>query len=286
MTVPSIPDAASDPPETIVGDIAPCPYLEGRFSRLLFTAAARLDLETQESMIGGGWRRSGDVLYRPVCPGCRACIPLRLDAASSAADGRRKRAQVRNRGIRPVTVESRFTEEHFALYERYMESRHGAAKGSVDREGYTATLLSHPHLPGPNDGASPLVMEYRTAVGDRLVAIGWLDAYPHGLSSVYFAFDPSQSRRSLGVFSVAAEAAAAFAAGKRYYYLGFWVPSSRTMDYKADFRPFELALPDIGSGGCTGRRWIPFADRNAALQSEALCAFLPGRRVDSARPTC
>ena len=45
-------------------------------------------------------------------------------------------------------------------------------------------------------------------------------------------------------------------AGPRYYYLGFWVPFSPKMDYKASFQPFEMALDGA---------WIPAPDRRGAL---------------------
>ena len=86
------------------------------------------------------------------------------------------------------------------------------------------------------------VSEYRDN-SRTLRGIGFLDILPSGLSSVYFAFDPEQGKRSLGSYSIYAESEVSQKMGKAYYYLGFWVPGAKTMDYKADFPPFQLAFP-------------------------------------------
>ena len=83
-------------------------------------------------------------------------------------------------------------------------------------------------------------MLYR--VSDRLVGAGWVDLLPDGVSSVYFAFDPDESRRSLGIFSMVEEMRLARALGKQWLYLGFYVPGSPKMVYKGAFRPREFAI--------------------------------------------
>ena len=60
-------------------DLAPCPYLPDRQERRLVALVEgeagneRLDLLTE-----AGFRRSQGYLYKPVCPGCRACVPVRI----------------------------------------------------------------------------------------------------------------------------------------------------------------------------------------------------------------
>ena len=70
----------------------PCPYLPGKVERKLFTAlqgdgACHLN----DVLSHQGFRRSQNVLYRPSCAGCSACLSarivvgeLRADAAASA----------------------------------------------------------------------------------------------------------------------------------------------------------------------------------------------------------
>jgi arginine-tRNA-protein transferase len=69
---------------------------------------------------------------------------------------------------------------------------------------------------------------------------------------------------------VYAETGLAGSLGKEYYYLGFWVPGSPKMRYKADFHPFELLL----DGASGYRYWVPFGSRTEA---EAALGFCPDR---------
>jgi len=82
----------------------------------------------------------------------------------------------------------------------------------------------------------------RYSVKGKLVGVSWLDYLPNSLSSVYFAFEPEEAKRSLGTFSVLKEIEIARMSGREFYYLGFYVPGSPKMSYKGRFKPHELLL--------------------------------------------
>lgn len=105
---------------------------------------------------------------------------------------------------------------------------------------------------------SSALVEYRSSSG-LLEGLGFIDILPSGYSSVYFIFDPDSSSRSLGYYSVLREAFLALESGRKWYYLGFWVPDSKKMDYKADFSPFQIApYPSVG--------WVDMPDREYAIR--------------------
>jgi arginine-tRNA-protein transferase len=79
-------------------------------------------------------------------------------------------------------------------------------------------------------------------LGDKLIAVGICDLTPIALSSVYFFFDPEEAQRSLGVFSALVEMDYATQLGLPFYYLGYWVPGCRKMDYKAGFADHEVLV--------------------------------------------
>jgi len=124
------------------------------------------------------------------------------------------------------------------LYERYIRRRHDSS-AIISAEQFASVLVETP--------VPFRLWEYR--VLDRLVAASWVDILPNGISSVYFAFEPDESHRSLGTLSILREIEQARKLGKSWYYIGFWVQGSPSMQYKNRFRPYELAY---------GGRWHRF----------------------------
>jgi arginine-tRNA-protein transferase len=233
----------------------PCPYLEGRTSRLEVLSGEQSE-GFYESLLAEGWRRSGTLFYRNVCEDCSQCIPLRR-LSSASCPPRGKRLFRANADLEVSLNGTCFDMERFSLYSNYMTLRHGESGDLA--ESYSALI------------ASPLsrFVDYRLPTG-RLIALGFVDLATRSLSSAYFAFGAEESRRSLGSFSVYAETDLAGSLGKEYYYLGFWVPGSPKMRYKADFHPFELLLD-----GASGHRfWVSFGSRTEA---EAALGFCPDR---------
>ena len=69
-----------------------------------------------------------------------------------------------------------------------------------------------------------------------------------------FSCSPGLERRSLGTLAIVWLIERARALGLGYVYLGYWVPESPKMAYKARFRPVEVL-----SGGT----WRPLTDSRA-----------------------
>lgn len=206
----------------------PCPYIPGKLSTIEIYPGF-FSPELYESLLQSGWRRSGGIFYRYTCPSCALCTPLRLSFESLKLSGRLRRIQKKNSDLKVKLVYPSMKDEYFLLYEKYCKHRHFSTESS-DVEGFQA-LFAY---------VSSALAEYRSDNGS-LLGLGFLDILPNGFSSVYFVFDPISSRRSLGYFSVLKEASLALESGRQWYYLGFWIPDSLKMDYKADFKPFQIA---------------------------------------------
>lgn len=137
------------------------------------------------------------------------------------------------------------SDEQYRLFHRYVRSRHGDGDMAVmDRRDYTSMILASPVDTG--------IIEFRDRAGD-LVAACLTDRLPDGFSAVYSFFDPDQSRRSLGSFMVLWLIEEAHRQGLPHVYLGFWIPNSRKMAYKARFRPLQAFGPD---------GWQPLAEES------------------------
>lgn len=80
-----------------------------------------------------GFRRSGDIVYRPSCLGCQACVAVRVPVATFVPNRSQRRCLVRNADVDARIVLPVRTDEHLALYRRYLAARH--AGGGMDDHG-------------------------------------------------------------------------------------------------------------------------------------------------------
>ena len=88
-------------PQFYVTAPQPCPYLEGRMERKLFTALQGENADRlNDTLSQQGFRRSQNVLYRPSCAECSACLSARIDISAFEPSRSQKRAIARNRDIK------------------------------------------------------------------------------------------------------------------------------------------------------------------------------------------
>lgn len=213
----------------------PCPYLPGRTERKVVTELAGADAEgLHDRLSRAGFRRSHNIAYSPVCPGCQACIPIRIDARAFEPDRTQRRVARDNAGITAAEMPPRASAEQFSLFNRYQKVRHAdgdmAAMGFYD---YRAMVEDTP--------ISSSIVELRDGA-DRLLGACLTDRLSDGLSAVYSFYDPGEEKRSIGTYIVLWLIARARELGLPYVYLGYWVPESRKMAYKARFRPSEVLM--------------------------------------------
>lgn len=188
-----------------------------------------------QSLMDRGFRRSGEVVYRPNCTDCHECVPIRIPVAGFVPSKSQRRSQRRNADLRVQVGLPCASDEKWALYNSYLQYQHDGKIGE-DRAEFDSFLYASP--------ISTLEMCYY--LGDKLIAVGIVDACPDSLSSVYFYFDPVHARRSLGIFGGLCEIEECRRRGLSYWYLGYYVRECRRMNYKACFRPYELLDPVQG----------------------------------------
>jgi arginyl-tRNA--protein-N-Asp/Glu arginylyltransferase len=213
-------------------ELAPCPYLPNRAERRLVTSLDRSDADDRhERLMQTGFRRAQRFAYRPACPGCRACVPVRIPVARFAMTRGWRRILRRNADLsaceRPLVA----TEEQFELFTRYLLGRH--AEGGMSAMSWTDYRAMIDDSP-----VAGLVAEWRRPDGS-LIAVSLTDRCASGLSGVYKFFDPAEGRRSLGSLIVLWHVQRARELRLPYVYLGYWVAGSAKMAYKARFRPLE-----------------------------------------------
>jgi arginine-tRNA-protein transferase len=221
-------------PQFYVTAPQPCPYLEGRMERKLFTAlqgegAQRLN----DGLSKQGFRRSQNVLYRPSCADCAACLSARITVKNFTPSKSQKRTIRRNAGLERRATSPWATEDQYALFRRYLESRH-ANGGMADMDAFEfASMVEETPI-------RTRVVEYVDKETGELVAVCLTDVLDDGLSMVYSFFEPARERASLGTYIILDHIEIARQAALPHVYLGYWVPGSPKMGYKAGFSGLEL----------------------------------------------
>lgn len=218
---------------------APCPYLPGRRERKVFTSLESPNaLALHDALTQAGFRRSQNIAYRPACEGCDACVSARVRVGEFAFNRRWRKVLTRNTDLAASLHPAEATEEQFWLLRRYLSSRHpdgGMAEMSLlDYAAMVAETSVRTHI-----------VEYRYRAGPdagELAACALVDVLSDGFSLVYSFFDPRDSRRSLGAFTILDHIRQARRAGFEHVYLGYWVEGSEKMGYKAAFQPLDVLV--------------------------------------------
>ena len=219
----------------------PCPYLPDRVSQLHYQLSPGIGPDDYIARLREGWRRFGPVLFRPECPTCRMCQSIRVPVRAFRPNESQRRAWKANDGQVTILVgsPSDSNEKRDLLARFHQHGCHTKGWPAAD----TPSLDLFIGNPFPTE-------EWCYRLGDRLIAVGYVDALSDALSAIYFFHDPADAKRSLGTYNVVAMIAAARERGLSYVYLGYYVEGCRSLEYKARFRPNETLT--------MGGQWQPF----------------------------
>ena len=225
---------------------SPCPYLEGRKERKVFThLVGEKAVQINDMLTQGGFRRSQNIAYRPACETCRACVSVRILAQEFTTSRNMRRVVAANEDLVSTVYDAEPSTEQYSLFRSYLDARHRRGGMSDMTVLDYAMMVEDTHV-------DTRIIEYRkrgpdtfiTGKGEgELVAIALTDVMGDGLSMVYSFFNPDMPERSLGTFMILDHIERARTMGLPHVYLGYWVRGSRKMDYKIRFRPQEHLGP-------------------------------------------
>lgn len=204
--------------------------------RKLFTALQGEGADQlNNSLSQQGFRRSQNVLYRPSCTDCAACLSARIDVSAFRPSKSQKRTAKRNSYLQRRANSPWATDEQYELFRRYLDTRH-ADGGMADMDVFEfAAMIEETPI-------RSRVVEYTDPDTRELIAVSLTDVLDDGLSMVYSFYDPEQPQSSLGTYMILDHIDIAREAGLPYVYLGYWVPGSPKMGYKARFAGLEAYM--------------------------------------------
>lgn len=207
--------------------------------RKLFTALQGEHAQKlNDTLSKQGFRRSQNVLYRPSCAECSACLSARIRVADFKPNRTQRKIWARAATLRRNATSPWATEDQFSLFRSYLDARHAdGGMADMDIFEFAAMIEETPIKSRVIEYTRPAVADER---GRPLSAVCLTDVFDDGLSMVYSFYDPGLSDLSLGTYVILDHIEIAREAGLPYVYLGYWVPGSRKMGYKAGFSALEI----------------------------------------------
>jgi arginine-tRNA-protein transferase len=218
------------------------------------TPSLLINTPVYSELVQHGFRRSGTYTYRPHCDNCSACVPLRVLAKMFVPNRSQKRAWKRHAGLEASILSLQDHGEHYALYQRYQDSRHkNGGMDNDDRESYQNFLL--------RSNVDSMLVEFREppirGKAGALRMVSLIDLLHDGLSSVYTFYEPDVPHARFGVYNVLWQIELCRKLNLDFVYLGYWIEKSRKMAYKTDYQPAQ---------GLVDGAWQPLCKPDSAGQ--------------------
>lgn len=219
-----------------------CSYLKEQKARNIYPDPNEpMTNQLYSHLIQHGFRRSGDISYRPFCVDCQQCIPVRINTEQFKANRSQRRCLKRNSDVAIILRPAEFNSEHYQLYCKYLQTRHpGGGMDNPTEESYINFLASNWSDTG--------FIEIRHE--NQLLAVAVTDFITNGASAFYTFFDPDLKKQSLGTFSILKQIELAQTHGLSWLYLGYWIERCHKMSYKQQFSSIEAYV---------NQQWQPLA---------------------------
>ncbi len=214
---------------------SPCSYIRGNVEQRLATDISK-NPEYHNHLARAGFRRVENLAYRPVCPNCQQCIPMRIasgtgDKGELIISKSQRRILQRNAKLTRQILPNEVRDDHFMLFRRYLDNRHhDGLMVDMDLGSYSSMIETSP--------VQSAIIEYRDS--GQLFGVVLIDVQDDGISAVYSFFDPYYKNQSPGIFMVLDCAAVTYEMGLSFVYLGYYIKASRKMNYKKQFKPAQI----------------------------------------------
>jgi len=203
-----------------------------------------------DELWAGGWRHFGSYFFRYshqlADNALQTITPLRIQLSAWELTKSQRRVLRRNADLRWEVVPAQVDEELCGMFQRHK------ARFTANVPDTLETFLGNDVTQGPCECRMLRVLD-----GGRLVAVSFFGLGLRAASSVYGIFEPDESRRSLGIFTMLLELDYCQAAGLEFLYPGYATREPSAYDYKKQFKGTEWM--DFGSGDW---QWLTKSDFN------------------------
>jgi arginine-tRNA-protein transferase len=158
---------------------------------------------------------------------CRV-LPLRIRLSDFSFSKSQRRIFKKNQNLQTVIRPIEITDEKENLFERHKRRFKSGVPASL------YDFLSFDAAKTPCEALEVCVYK-----NEKLLAASFFDVGAKAISGIYAVFEPEETSRSLGIFTMLLEIDFALANGKSFYYQGYAYEGNSFYDYKKRFRALE-----------------------------------------------
>ena len=194
--------------------------------------AAGVTHEQYELLLADGWRHFGTYFFRYSLGvyegGIRRVTPLRIRLANFALSKSQRRVLRRNADLDVSIGPFKVLPELHELFERHKQRFSSGVPDTI------YDFIARDKETSPTE-----LFEITARQDGRLVAASFFDLAANSVSAIYGCFDPTETSRSLGIFTMLKVIECATSLGFEFYYHGYAYEGSSFYDYKKGFSGLE-----------------------------------------------
>jgi arginyl-tRNA--protein-N-Asp/Glu arginylyltransferase len=189
--------------------------------------------DEMDLLLAQGWRNFGQYFFRHSWDFYReteqVVIPLRIRLADFMLSKKQRRIIKQNQDlhtvIRPIVID----DEKHELFDRHKQR----FKSNVPQSLYTFLDFEAATIPCE-------ALEFCIYERDKLLAASFLNFGNTSTSGIYAMFEPTETKRSLGIYTMLLEIEFSRQMSKNYYYQGYAYIGESFYDYKKRFSALEM----------------------------------------------
>ncbi|MBX7053584.1 MAG: hypothetical protein K1X36_01425 [Pyrinomonadaceae bacterium] len=185
-----------------------------------------------DSLLANGWRHFGTYFFRYNLMvyegGIRQVMPLRIRLADFTPSKSQRRVLRRNFDVDVTIGPFNITPETHDLFERHKRRFKSGVPNSI-----------YDFIARDAESSPTELFEITVRNNRRHVAASFFDLAECSVSAIYGCFDPDETTRSLGIFTMLKVIDYAASLGFEFYYHGYAYEGSSFYDYKKGFSGLE-----------------------------------------------
>ena len=213
--------------------------------------------EQMDALWAAGWRHFGSEFFRYSITVSETgtldqIIPLRIRLSDFSLTKSQRRVWNRNEDVRWEIRPAGIDPEIERLFELHVKRFRTNVPESIQ------VFLGGDLSRGPCE-----CLQFRAMIGDRLMAVSFLDLGAASVSSVYAVFDPEFSRRSPGILTMLKEIRWAAEHGMDFHLPGYGTRSPGAYEYKKQFRGLQ-------GYDWISDAWLPWSAFAASTEANAV----------------